>query len=155
MTQPWSSQAPYQQPYQYQTPSTEPADDRPLGELFSDMTQSVQTLVRGEVQLAKAEISEQVSKASKAGALLGAGAVAGFVALLLVAFAAAWGLAEAIPVGLSFLAIALLFGVGAALLAVSGKQRLRTVRPVPRQTVETLRQDVDVAKTSFARGAHN
>lgn len=130
-------------------------DERPLGDLFSDMTRSVQTLVRGEVSLAKAELSEQVSKATKAGAMFGGAAVVGFIAALLIAFAAAWGLAEAIPAGLAFLAVGLLFGAIAGLLAVVGKKRMQTVRPVPEQTVQTLRQDIDVAKSSFARGAQS
>jgi len=130
-------------------------NERPLGELFSDMTRSVQTLVRGEVEMAKTELSEQVSRAGKAGAMLAAAGVVGFVALLLLAFAAAWGLSEAVPEGVAFLAIGLLFVVTAALLAVVGKKRLQTVKPVPEQTVQTLRQDFDVARTSYARGAQN
>ena len=143
----------------YQSTSPVNADgydeERPLGELFSDMTRSVQILVRGEVELAKAEISEQVSKATKAGAMLAGTAVVGFVALLLLAFAAAWGLAEIIPTGVAFLAVGLLFAVVAVVLLSVGKKKLQSVRPVPEQTVQTLREDVEVAKTSFARGAQS
>ena len=135
------------------TPDAGPAEDeRPLGELFSDMSRSLQTLVRKEVELAKVELKDQASKAGKASASLVAGAAVAYLALVLLAFAAAWGLAEAIPTGVAFLAVGLLFGVIGALLLVVGKNRLATVRPVPRQTVATLREDVDVAKASVARG---
>jgi len=129
-----------------------PAGDRPLGELFSDLSSSLQTLVRKEVELAKVEVKEQASRAGKAAGLLAGTAVAGFVALLLLAFALAWGLAEAVPTGVAFLAVGLLFSVAAALLLVAGRQKLATVRPVPEQTVRTLREDVEVAKTSLSRG---
>lgn len=128
-------------------------DERPLGELLSDMGKSLQILLSKEVELAKAELSEQASRAGKAGAMLGVAGVVGFLAVLLVSFAAAWGLAEAIPPGVAFLAIGLLYAVVAGLLLVAGKSRLQRVEPVPHQTVQTLRQDVEAAKTSFSRGA--
>lgn len=129
-----------------------PHDDRPLGELFSDMTKSLQTLVRKEVELAKVEVKDQASRAGKGAVLFVGAGVIGFVALILLSFAAAWGVAEAIPTGLAFLAIGLIYVVVAGLLAVVGKKKLAAVKPVPRQTVETLREDVEVAKTSLSRG---
>ena len=135
-------------------PSTDDGDDEPpLGDLVSDLTKSVQTLLKKEVELAKVEIKEQASRAGKGGALMAAAGVIGFVALLLVSWAAAWGLAEGIPTWLAFLAIGLLYGAIAGLLALSGKKKLQTVNPVPRQTVETLKEDVETAKDSLSRGA--
>ena len=130
-----------------------PADERPLGELFSDMTSQVQDLLRKEVELAKIETKDQVAKATKAGAMLAAAGVAGFFAALLLAFAAAWGLAEAIPTGLAFLAVGLLFAVIGALLLTAGRKKLETFKPVPEETLKTLRDDVQVAKGSLSRGA--
>lgn len=130
-----------------------PVDDRPLGELFSEMTSQVQDLLRKEVELAKLETKEEMAKATKAGALLAAAGVAGFFAALLLAFAAAWGLAEAIPTGLAFLAVGLLFAVLGGLMLSAGRKKLTSVRPVPEQTLKTLRDDVAVAKGSLSRGA--
>ena len=127
--------------------------DRPLGELFADLTRSLQVLLRKEVELAKVEVKEQATRAGKAGAMMAGTAVTGFLALLLLSFAAAWGLAEGVPTWLGFLAVGLLYGVIAALLLVVGKRKFQTVNPVPRQTVETIREDVEVAKTSLSRGA--
>ncbi|HEX6596675.1 MAG TPA: phage holin family protein [Acidimicrobiales bacterium] len=132
--------------------ATDPVDERPLGELFSDFSGSLQTLLRKEMELAKVEVKDQASKAGKAAGMLAGTAVAGFVALLLLAFAAAWGLAETVPTGVAFLAVGLLFLVIAGLLLVVGKKKLATVRPVPEQTVRTIREDVEVAKTSLTRG---
>ncbi|MFN2504642.1 MAG: phage holin family protein [Acidimicrobiales bacterium] len=130
-----------------------PENDRPLGELFSDMTQSFQVLVRKEVELAKVEVKEQASRAGKAAGMLMAGGLVGFFALLLLSFAVALGLAEGIPTWLAFLAVGLLYAAVAGLLLVAGKKKLAAVKPVPRQTVETLREDVEVAKNSLSRGA--
>lgn len=132
---------------------TAPLDDRPLGELFSDMTSQVQDLLRKEVELAKLETRDQMAKATKAGAMLAAAGMAGFFAALLLSFAAAWGLAEAIPTGLAFLAVGLLFAVIGGLLFTQGRKRIASVKPVPEQTIKTLRDDVQVAKGSLSRGA--
>ena len=128
-------------------------DERSLSELLSDVTGEIATLFRQEVELARVETSEQVSRAAKAGAMLGAAAVVGFLTLILLAFAAAWGLTEVVPEGVAFLIVGVVFGLVAAVLASAGKKKIASIRPVPDQTVQTLKDDVQVAKDSFARGA--
>ena len=128
------------------------AEDRSLSELLSDVTGEIATLFRKEVELARAETSEQVSRAAKAGAMLGAAAVVGFLTLILLAFAAAWGLSEVVPEGVAFLIVGLVFGLVAAVLASAGKKKIASVKPMPEQTVQTVKADVQVAKDSFSRG---
>ncbi len=128
-------------------------EERSLSELLSEVTGEIATLFRKEVELARAETSEQVSRAAKAGAMLGAAAVVGFLTLILLAFAAAWGLSEVVPEGVAFLIVGLVFGIVAAVLASAGKKKIASVNPVPDQTVQTVKADVQVAKDSFARGA--
>ncbi|MGI8810767.1 MAG: phage holin family protein [Acidimicrobiales bacterium] len=128
------------------------AEDRSLSELLSDVTSEIATLFRKEVELARAETSEQVSRAAKAGAMLGAAAVVGFLTLILLAFAAAWGLSEVVPEGVAFLIVGLVFGIVAAILASAGKKKIASINPMPDQTVQTLKADVQVAKDSFTRG---
>jgi membrane protein implicated in regulation of membrane protease activity len=127
-------------------------EERSLSELLSDVTTEIATLFRKEVELAKAETGEQVSRAAKAGGMLGAAAVIGFLDLILFSFAAAWALSEVVPEGVAFAIVGVLFAVVAGVLAMAGKKRLANVNPVPNQTVQTLRDDVQVAKDSFARG---
>ena len=127
-------------------------DDRSLSELLSDVTTEIATLFRNEVELAKAETTEQVSRAAKAGGMLGAAAVIGFLDLILFSFALAWALSEVVPEGVAFAIVGVLFAIVAGVLAMAGKKRLAKVNPVPNQTVQTLRDDVQVAKDSFARG---
>jgi len=128
-------------------------EDRSLSELLSDVTTEIATLFRKEVELAKAETTEQVSRAAKAGGMLGAAAVIGVIDLILFSFAAAWGLAAVMPTGLAFLIVGVVFAIVAGVLAMAGKKRIATINPVPNQTVQTLKADVQVAKDSFARGA--
>jgi uncharacterized membrane protein YqjE len=128
-------------------------EDRSLSELLSDVTTEIATLFRHEVELAKAETSEQVSRAAKAGGMMGAAAVVGLLDLILFSFAAAWALAEVVPTGVAFLIVAVVFAIVAAALAMAGKKRIASINPVPTQTVQTLKTDVQVAKDSFARGA--
>jgi hypothetical protein len=132
----------------------DPQEEQPLGELFSKLGSEVQVLLRKEMELAKVEVKEQANKAAKAGAMFGGAAVAGFLGLLLVAFAAAWGLAEAIPAGLAFLAVGLLFLAIAGLLALVGKKRIADFSPVPTQAIKTLSADVQVAKQSLTSGVN-
>lgn len=127
-------------------------DDRSLSELVSEVTGEIATLFRQEVELARVETTEQVSRAAKAGGMLGAAAVIGFLDLILFSFAAAWALSEVVPEGVAFLIVALVFAVVAGILAMAGKKRLAAVNPVPNQTVQTVKEDVQVAKDSFARG---
>lgn len=122
-------------------------DDRSLGELFAELARETSTLVRQEVQLARAEVSEQVARIGRnIGALLAGGAVvyAGFLAiiaaiiLLLGDLGLPWWLA-ALLVGV------VVAGVGAALVA-RAITALKQADLVPRQTVETLREDQEWVK---------
>jgi uncharacterized membrane protein YqjE len=127
-------------------------DDRSLSELVSEVTGEVATLFRKEVELARVETTEQVSRAAKAGGMLGAAAVIGFLDLILFSFAAAWALSEVVPEGVAFLIVAVVFAIVAGALFMAGKKRIANINPVPTQTVQTVKEDVQVAKDSFARG---
>ena len=123
---------------------TEPKEaDKSLGELVAEMTGEVSELMRKEVQLAKVELKEEVGRAGKAGGMLGAGGVAGYFALLFVSLALAWLLDEVMPVALAFFLVGLLYGIAAAILITQGRERMKDVDPVPRQTVETLKEDAE------------
>ncbi len=78
--------------------------------------------------------------------MLGGGAVAALVALILLTSAAAWGLAEVVDAGWAFLIVGVVIGAVAAVLAMSGRRKLAEVRPVPDQTVDTLKEDARWAR---------
>jgi len=122
--------------------------ERSIGELFTKLSNETSTLIRQEMELARAELTEKGKEAGKgaglfggAGAvgLLGAGAITAGVILLLDLAIAAW--LAAILVGLVYAAVA-------AVLALQGRDRIqRATPPVPEQTVDTVKEDVEWAKT--------
>jgi hypothetical protein len=122
--------------------------ERSIGELFSKLSNETSTLIRQEMELARAELTEKGREAGKsaglfggAGAvgLLGAGALTAGVILLLDLAIAGW--LAAILVGLVYVAVA-------GFLALQGRDRIqRATPPVPEQTVDTVKEDVEWAKT--------
>jgi uncharacterized membrane protein YqjE len=121
-----------------------------LGDLFSRLTGDLSKLMRDEVELAKVELKETAKEAGTAGASIGVAGVLGLLSLLLLSFAAAWGLAEVVPEGVAFLIVGAAYGIVAVGLLAFGRQRLKAVRPVPEQTVETLKEDVAWAKQQMS-----
>jgi uncharacterized membrane protein YqjE len=130
--------------------TTQVDEQRSLGQLFSDATRDLGQLIRQEVELAKTETREEIRQATRAGAMFGVAAVLAFVALLLASFAVAWGLAEVMPAGVAFLIVALVFGGVAFAAFQKARQRIQQVDPVPRETVDTIKEDVEWVK---ARGS--
>ena len=134
------------QPPEAALPTEPKAPEKSLGQLFSELTSDLSTLVRKEVELAKVETKEELGRAGKAGGMLGGGAFAGWFALLFLSFALAWLLDEWMHTALAFLIVGLLYTAAAAVLVVQGRARLQSVNPVPSQTVETIKEDVQWAR---------
>jgi len=121
---------------------TEPLQaERSLPELMSAMTNDVTLLVRKEMELAKEEIREDVSKAGNVAKFFGAAGGVGYFAVLMLLFAAAWGLSEVVPEGVAFLIVGVVLAIVAAVLAMRGKEQAAQLDPKPEQTIETLKED--------------
>jgi len=121
---------------------------QPVGELVKQLSEQTTTLVRQEMELAKTELTERGKAAGAGAGLLGGGGLIGLLAAgALTAFLILL-LAEAMDAWLAALIVALVYGAGAALLALSGRARLReSMPPAPEQTVESVKEDVKWAKT--------
>ena len=121
--------------------------EQPIGELLKQLANETTTLVRQELDLAKAEMREKGKKAGPGFGMIGA---AGGVALLaLGAFTACLILAldGVMPNWLAALIVAVAYGAVAAVLYVRGKEKVDDVgSPAPRQTIETVKEDVQWAK---------
>jgi Na+/melibiose symporter-like transporter len=122
-------------------------EDRSVGQLLGDATRELQQLMRKELELAKAEIKEEVQRATAAGKGFGAAAFAGFFALIMLSFAAAWALTAIIPTGWAFFAVGMVYAIFAAVMALWGRKQLKEFHPVPEETVETLKEDVQWLKS--------
>jgi uncharacterized membrane protein YqjE len=127
-------------------PLTPRRADASLGDLFSEMTAELSRLFHQELELAKVEMKDEARKAGKGVGMMSGTAVAAIFALLLLSFAAAWGLAEVMPTALGFVIVGVLYAVGAAVLFGRGRQELKEVHPLPQQTVETLKEDAAWAR---------
>jgi Putative Actinobacterial Holin-X, holin superfamily III len=124
--------------------------DKSLGDLFGDLSQEFSELVRAQTELAKTEIRTQADKAKQAAGAFGGAAIAGYMALLLLSFAAAWGLSEVVPEGVAFLIVGVVYAVIAGLLFLRGRERAREFSIVPEDTVESVKEDVQWARQKIS-----
>lgn len=127
--------------------ATMPGENRSIADLIGDLGGNVSTLMRKEIQLARAETSEKVSQAMVAvGAILG-GAVLAIAALIVLLQALIIGLTNAgIPAGWSALIVgAVVAGIAYALVQ-KGTNDLKAGNLVPGRTVDSLKQDAQTLK---------
>jgi hypothetical protein len=126
---------------------TDDMRDRPIGELLKELANETTTLVRQELDLAKAEMRE---KAGKAGPGFGIWGAAGVTALLALGSLTAFlilALDGAIANWLAALIVGLVYSAIAGVLYVRGKHRVEEAgSPVPEKTIETVKEDVQWAK---------
>jgi hypothetical protein len=130
-----------------------PTDDRreeveqtSVGELIGNISNDLSTLFRQEVELAKAELKQEASKAGKAAGMLGAAGYAGHLTAVLLSFALVFALGNVMDLGWAALIVGAIWGIAAAVLFVNGRKKLKTVDPVPHRTVDTLKEDAQWLK---------
>ncbi len=117
-------------------------DERSLGDLFSDLARETSTLVRQEVQLAKAELTQSATEAGRGAAMLAAGGLVAYAGLLFVLLAIVYGLIETgMDPWLSALIVGLVVTAIGAVLLLRGRESLKPDNLAPRKTVETLKED--------------
>jgi hypothetical protein len=123
------------------TPGPE-QDDRSIGELISAVSEDFSTLMRQEVELAKAEVRESATRAGAGIGLLSGAGVAGHMVLLFLSIAAWWGIAQWVGQAWSGVIIAVVWAIVGLILYSAGRSRLRQVEGLPR-TVETTKHIPD------------
>ncbi|MGC5308554.1 phage holin family protein [Micromonospora zamorensis] len=117
-----------------------------VGELLGDVTRDMSTLVRKEVELAKAELREEVSQAGKAGGMFGGAGLAGFLAVLFVSYALWWGLSNTMDQGWAALIVAVLWAAVAGGLFINARTQLKRARAVLPRTKQTARELPDALR---------
>ena len=121
--------------------------DRSIGELVKDLSTQTSTLVRQEIELARAELQEQGKLAGKGAGLLGGAAVFGVLALGALTAALIALLDKAMDTWLAALIVTVIWAVVAGVLALQGRNKLQEATPPAPQTQETLKEDARWAKT--------
>ncbi len=116
-------------------------DDRSLGELFSDLTREMSTLVRQEVALAKTEMTEKASTFGKNAAMLVVGGALLYAAFLALVATCVIALAYALPWWLAALIMTIIVAIIGGVLAWLGVENLKKSQLAPTQTVDTLKED--------------
>jgi hypothetical protein len=129
--------------------------DQSIPDLLKQLSNETTTLVKQELDLAKAELTEKGKQAGTGAGLFGgagvvglltAGAFTAFLILLLTELG--------IDAWLSALIVTLIYGAVAAFLALRGKKELeKATPPKPEQTIETLKEDAEWARTRTRSGA--
>ena len=123
---------------------TEPLDAPPrqsVGDLLGDVTRDLSTLLRQEVELAKAEARQSAKQAAKGGSMFAGAAVAGHFVLLFLSVALWWALGRRswTPWAWSAVIVAVLWAVVAAVLAARGEAESKRVAGLP-QTTDTVKK---------------
>ena len=125
-------------------------EERPLGELFSDLVNETTTLVRNEVALAKVEMTQKVTKVGgNVGSLVIGGAI-GYAALLALCAAAILLLDLAMPAWLAALIVGVVVAVVAWILVSKALTALRNMELKPQESVESLKEDAQWIKEQIS-----
>ncbi len=129
-------------------PADAPARERSLGDLFKDLSSETSTLIRQEMALARAELTEKGKEAGKGAGLFGGAGVVGLLAAGALTAAIILLLDEVMASWLAALIVAVVYAAVAGVLALRGKQEIQSAAPpVPEQTVDSVKEDVAWAKT--------
>ncbi len=122
-------------------------DDRPLSELVKELSEQTSALVRKELELARAEMTQKGRAAGLGAGMFGAAALLGVLALGALTACLILALAQAMDAWLAALIVTAAYGAVAGILALLGKRKVgEATPPLPEQTKESVREDVERTK---------
>jgi hypothetical protein len=120
-------------------------DDRSVGELVSEVSRDLSTLIRQEIELAKAEATQSAKRAGKGAGMFGGAGIAGHMVLLFLSLALWWALGTVMGGGWSGLVVAAVWAVVAAVLAARGRSEIKAVEGLP-QTADSVKKIPDALR---------
>jgi len=122
--------------------------DRSFGEIARDLSRDLSALIRQEIELARAEMTQKARGAGQGAGLLGGAGAAGLSALGAFTAFLVLLLAEAMDAWLAALIVAVVMGAIAYILQMAGRRRIAEAgAPVPERTMESVKEDVQWAKS--------
>ena len=131
-------------------PGSDDLRDRSLGELLKQLSEQTTRLVHQELELAKAEITQKGKQAGMGAGMFGGAGALGLAALGALTACFILALDLVMPAWLAALIVAVVYGIIAFVLVKQGQARIkRATPPVPEQTIETVKEDVEWAKTQM------
>ncbi len=122
--------------------------ERPIGELLKQLSEETTTLVRQELDLAKAEVAQKGQQAGKGAGMFGGAGVLGFLALGALTAALIMAIDKGTANWVAALIVGAVYAAIAGILALQGRNKIQeAVPPVPEQAAESVKEDVQWAKT--------
>jgi hypothetical protein len=122
--------------------------ERPIGELLKQLSEETTRLVHQELELAKAELAQKGKQAGLGAGLFAAAGAIGLLAAAALTACFILALDAVMPAWLAALIVAVVYAAAAAVLALRGRERVKqAIPPMPEQTIETVKEDVQWAKT--------
>jgi len=122
--------------------------ERPIGDLLKQLSQETTTLMKQELDLARAEVAQKGQRAGKGAGMFGGAGVIGFLALAALTAALIMAIDKAVPNWAAALIVAAVYAAIAGVLALQGRNKVKEATPpVPQQAVESVKEDVQWAKT--------
>ena len=129
---------------------TDDLRDRSLGELLKQLSEQTTRLVHQELELAKAELTQKGKQAGMGAGMFGGAGALGLAALGALTACFILALNAVMPAWLAALIVAVVYGIIALVLVKQGQAKIRQATPpVPEQTIETVKEDVEWAKTQM------
>jgi uncharacterized membrane protein YqjE len=116
------------------------SDPRSVGELFHELAQGIQKLVKNEVRLAKLELRDSAKEAKRGVVLMAIALVPAMIALPALAIAGIWALGQAMPIWAAALFVAAAGLAASGLLASTAKKHLKKIDLTPDRTVEQIEE---------------
>jgi Putative Actinobacterial Holin-X, holin superfamily III len=120
--------------------------ERTIGQLVADATHDLEGIVRGEIALAKAEVTTGAKVLGKGAGLLAGAAFLALMGVVFILHGAAWGIAEVLPVWAGYLIVAAVVLVVAVILGLLGKKSLETAQPAPERAIDQAQQTIAAIK---------
>jgi len=123
-----------------------PYMQRTVPELLGNIVDNIQQIIRSEFRLAKAELQEKASRASKPATTLGVGFLLGLYGLGFLLLAAVYALSMVMAAGLAALVVGGVLAFVSGALVTSSAKKLKALNPAPERTIQTLEENVQWAK---------
>jgi len=131
-------------------PTQGAATDRPLTSLFSDLAAETTALLRKELELAKAEMSEKASQVTKGATSLAMGGAVAYAGLIFLLLSATLALANWVAPWLAALIVGGVVAIIGLIMLASGRSKLKASNLQPTRTIETIREDGRWAKAQVS-----
>ncbi len=127
--------------------------EQPMGELFKQLSDDLSTLVRQELTLARVEMAEKGKKAGVGVGMFGGAGIVALLALGALTTCLIAALATGMELWLAALIVTVVYAAVGGVIAMNAKNRVaEATPPVPEQTVETVKEDAQWAKTQLPSG---